>query len=242
MILRRLLAGLLLASVASAAEAGPPYLTDDPVPTDLGHWEIYAFTAAEGRASVLDGDAGFDLNYGAAKDVQLTATLPLSISHEPSAGWRSDTGDLEVAIKYRFVHDERSGISLAAFPRVILPTAGHADHEKTRILLPFWAQKDLGGGTSLFGGGGYEINPGAGNRNFWQAGVAVTQQLSERLSVGAELTREGRDTVDGSPSTSAGVGGILSLSKHGSLLVSAGPSWSGGQTSYHAYAAIGLFF
>ena len=31
------------------AMAGPPYITDDPVPTDTGHWEIYAFTAGEGH-------------------------------------------------------------------------------------------------------------------------------------------------------------------------------------------------
>lgn len=25
---------------SSSANAGPPFLTDDPEPTDLGHWEI----------------------------------------------------------------------------------------------------------------------------------------------------------------------------------------------------------
>jgi hypothetical protein len=25
------------------AIAGPPYLTDDPQPTESGHWEIYSF-------------------------------------------------------------------------------------------------------------------------------------------------------------------------------------------------------
>jgi hypothetical protein len=242
LIRRRLLAALMLASSATAAQAGPPYFTDDPVPTDLSHWEIYAFTAAEGRGAVLDADVGVDLNYGAAKDLQLTATVPLSLSHDRPGGWRSGTGDLEVAAKYRFVHDERSGISVAAFPRAILPTASHAANAKTRILLPVWAEKDFAGGTSLFGGGGYEINPGRGNRNFWQAGAAVTHDLSDQLSLGAELTRQGRDKADRSPQTSAGIGAILKLSDRNALLASAGPTWSGGETSYHAYAALGLFF
>ena len=47
--------------------AGPPYLTDDPVPTDTGHWEIYAFATGEGPRLDVDADAGLDLNYGAIK-------------------------------------------------------------------------------------------------------------------------------------------------------------------------------
>ena len=39
-------AALALAGSATAAFAGPPYLTDDPIPTDTGHWEIYAFGRA----------------------------------------------------------------------------------------------------------------------------------------------------------------------------------------------------
>jgi hypothetical protein len=27
------------------AHAGPPFITDDPEPVDLGHWEVYAFSA-----------------------------------------------------------------------------------------------------------------------------------------------------------------------------------------------------
>ena len=66
MRVRAALAGLLLAGIAAPAAAGPPYLTDDPVPTDLAHWEIYAFTSAEGHAEELEDDVGVDLNYGAA--------------------------------------------------------------------------------------------------------------------------------------------------------------------------------
>ena len=153
----------ILLGCASAAVAGPPYLTDDPEPTDAGHWEIYAFSAAEGRRSTIDADAGFDLNYGAAKGVQLTATVPLNFSHAPRDGWKGGAGDLELGIKYRFFNDEAHGVSAAIFPRAILPTASHSPGEKLRFLLPLWVQKDFGGGTSLFGGGGYTINPGAGN-------------------------------------------------------------------------------
>jgi hypothetical protein len=222
------------------AFAGPPYLTDDPVPTDTGHWEVYAFTAGEGHGATLDQDLGVDLNYGPIKNAQLTATLPLSFAHEPGEAWRGGSGDVDLGVKYRFIRDERSGFSAAIFPRVILPTAAHAQGDNTRLLLPLWVEQDFEGGTSVFGGGGYELNPGFGNRNFWQAALAVTHELSKTVSVGAELTRQGPDAVGGTPQTRAGAGAVLQLSKHYALLVSGGPTWADHRTGYHLYAALGL--
>jgi hypothetical protein len=235
------IAALALACAAPAF-AGPPYLTDDPAPTDTGHWEIYAFATGEGRHSTLDADAGFDLNSGPVRDVQLTATLPMSFTHEPGSGWTSGTGDLELAVKYRFLNDERGGFSAAIFPRVILPTSSIEHGEKTRLLLPLWLEKDFAGGTSVFGGGGYEVNPGRGNRNFWQAGIAVTKDVNDKLSVGAEIIRQGPDETGGTAQTRAGLGSIVKLSEHYAVLFSAGPTWADHRTAYHAYAALGLNF
>ena len=242
MSLVRLVAALAMTGTAVPALAGPPYLTDDPVPTDTGHWEIYAFTAAEGRRSTVDVDAGFDLNYGPVKGVQLTATLPLSFSHAPVEGWRSGTGDVELGVKYRFINDEKHGFSAAIFPRAILPTAAHSPGERTRFLLPIWIGKDFAGGTSLFGGGGFTINPGVGNRDFWQAAIAVTHDLSDRVSVGTEVTRQGSDVIGGTAQTRAGVGSIVKLGGPYALLFSGGPTWADHRTGYHFYGALGLNF
>jgi hypothetical protein len=238
----RMEVALACACAAPPAWAGPPYLTDDPIPTDTGHWEIYAFTAREGRGSTWDQDAGFDLNYGPVEGIQLTATLPLSFSHDPIGGAHGGTGDLEVGVKYRFLNDQAHGFSAAIFPRVILPTASHAAGEKARFLLPLWLGKDFKGGTSLFGGGGYLINRGPGNKDFWQAAVALTHDLSEGVSVGAEITRQGPDTVGATPQTRAGIGSIIHIGGAASLLVSGGPTWADHRTGYHFYGAIGLNF
>ena len=240
--MKSLARGVALASLAAPALAGPPYLTDDPAPTDRGHWEIYVFAAGEGRRSIVDADTGLDLNYGAAPGVQLTATLPLSFSHTTDEGWRGGTGDAELAVKYRFFNDVDRGLSAAIFPRVILPTAAHAPGEKTRLLLPIWLQKDFAGGTSLFGGGGLTINPGAGNRDFWQAGLALTHDVAKSLSVGAEVTRQGADVDGGTSQTRAGIGAVAQLSDRYALLVSAGPTWADHRTGYNAYAALGMDF
>jgi hypothetical protein len=66
---------LAAALIAGPALAGPPYGTDDPLPTDLGHWEIYAFGEGARTDGMFQGSTGLDINYGALPGVQLTATL-----------------------------------------------------------------------------------------------------------------------------------------------------------------------
>ena len=64
----------------SPAMAGPPYLTDDPEPTDYKHFEIYNFTNGTATRANTSGEAGIDINYGGAPNLQLTATLPAAYS------------------------------------------------------------------------------------------------------------------------------------------------------------------
>lgn len=234
------IAALALSLTPAPLVAGPPYLTDDPIPTETGHWEIFAFTAGEGHSSTIDDDVGLDLNYGAFQRVQLTATLPISFAHAPGDGWRSSTGDVELGLKYRVLHDAGSGLSAAVFPRAILPTATHSRGGNMQFLLPVWVGKDFAGGISVFGGGGYQINRGAGKRDFWQGGIAVTGNLRSDISVGAELTRQGPDVDQASAQTRAGIGSTIQLSGHSSLLFSGGPTWADHHTAYHFYAALGL--
>ncbi len=241
--LARFLAALALLAAPAAAWAGPPFLIDDPEPTDTGHWEIYApLWEAEGRGEDFGGALGAEINWGAAKDVQLTVGLPAAYTHD-ATGWHWAAGDLEASVKYRFYHDEAAGVQVAVFPGVTLPTAGKrmgAGH--VTALLPVWAQKDMGA-WSVFGGGGYAVNPGAGNRDYWTGGVAVTRQLGERLLVGVEAERQGADTVGGQASTSLGAGAIVDLPGPLRLLASGGPTIEDhGPTGFHAFAAVGLDF
>lgn len=237
------LAALLLA-LASPAAAGPPFLTDDPAPTDTGRWEVYAPALdAAGKGRDYDGALGVELNYGAAPDVQVTLGLPVAYVHDAD-GFRSGRGDLELSVKYRFFHDEAAGLSVAVFPAISLPTAVHGlGAGRVTALLPVWAQKDAGP-WSVFGGGGYAINPGAGNRDYWTGGLAVSRQVTDALLLGAEIDRQGADTIDGSPSTSLGLGAILQLRPPFRLLGSAGPTFVDGEDApgFHAFLALGLDF
>ena len=173
----------------------------------------------------------------------MTLGLPTAYVHDAD-GFRSGRGDLELSVKYRFFHDEAAGLSVAVFPAISLPTAVHGlGAGRVTALLPVWAQKDAGP-WSVFGGGGYAINPGAGNRDYWTGGLAVSRQVTDALLLGAEIDRQGADTIDGSPSTSLGLGAILQLRPPFRLLGSAGPTFVDGDDApgFHAFLALGLDF
>jgi hypothetical protein len=230
--------------VSSSARAGPPYLSDDPEPTDVGHWEIYNFATGLGGPAGLAGEAGFDINYGAAKDWQLTAVLPLAFG-APDAfsatGLRSGPGDVELAIKYKFLHQSDAGWTpdLAFFPRLFAPTADRAlGTGRLGLLLPIWAEKDLGP-WSVFGGGGYQINPGQDQRNFWQGGGAISRSLGDRLSLGAELYGQTKESREGGAYTTLNMAATYRLSRHWSWLTSAGPTWEKSRANgYVFYGAL----
>jgi hypothetical protein len=234
-----------MAALCSAgAHAGPPFLTDDPEPTDTGHWEIYApRVESAGKGADHEGSVGGEINYGAAENLQLTAGWSASYVHDAS-GYRWGRGDLELSAKYRFYHDDAAGISIAVFPGITLPTGSNGmGNRKVTALLPVWAQKDIGP-WSIFGGGGYAINPGRGNRDYWTGGLAVTRQLSKRFLLGVEVDRQGADAVDTRAETSLGMGAIWQLPAPFRLLASGGPTFVDGEAApgFHGYLALGLNF
>ena len=239
---RRLLVGTALLAAPTAAWAGPPFLTDDPEPTETGHWEIYGpLIEAGGKGAEYRGAAGVEINYGAAPDLQITVGIPVAFAHD-AHGTTWGAGDLEVSAKYRFYHDEKAGLSIAAFPGLTLPTASNGmGAGRVTGLLPVWIQKDSGK-WSVFGGGGYAINPGQGNRDYWTGGIAVSRQFTERLMIGVEAARQGADTVGGNGSTSLGIGAIYQLKAPFRLLASGGPTFEdgGGTAGFHMFLALGL--
>ena len=146
------------------ALAGPPYVSDDPQPTDYRHFEIYAFTAGTAARGDVGGASGIDFNYGAAPDLQLTATLPIGFDR-PTGGKNSfGLSNIELAAKYRFLHQDSFGLDVSIFPRIFLPSGSNVvGNSAPALLLPVWVQKDWAGGWSAFGGGcgvglRYDIN------------------------------------------------------------------------------------
>jgi len=223
---------------ASPAWAGPPYVTDDPEPTDLGRWEIYNFAGGAHTPGVTSGEAGLDLNYGAAKDVQLTLVLPAG--YVDAGSFDVGGGQIEAAAKFKLLHQDGFGIDLAVFPRAFIPTSGgQFGPPRMNLLLPIWAGKDFGP-WQVFGGGGYQINPGPGQRNFWTGGLAVTRDITKQLNLGAEVYARTADTDDGRSLVGVNLGAAWRLTPHWSLLAAGGPGIENARTEgqYDFYVAL----
>lgn len=195
-------AGLVLALIANQALAGPPYVSDDPEPTDYKHFEIYTFNNGTATRGDIGGETGIDFNYGAAPDLQLTATLPAAFDRPAASRTNFDLGNIELAAKYRFLHQDTFGLDVSFFPRVFLPSPSKTVGDDTAsLLLPIWVQKDWSGGWSAFGGGGCVIS-GRSSQNFCEAGGVVTYQLLPKLQLGVELFHQTADG-NGTPATSS---------------------------------------
>lgn len=208
-------AGLCLAAPASA---GPPYLSDDPEPTDYQHFEIYAFGAGNRTDAGTAGATGIDFNYGGAPNLQLTAVLPLEYDETGHAG----LGNIELAAKYKFLHQEDIGFDVAVFPRVFLPSISSLGDDHAAFMLPVWLQKDIGK-WSMFGGGGCVYNRGHGSQDFCFEGWAVTREIMDGVRLGAELFHQGASEMGGPVSTTIGFGGVFDLDEHHHLLAWYGP-------------------
>ncbi|MDR3527453.1 MAG: transporter [Rhizomicrobium sp.] len=214
--------GVLLA-LACPALAGPPFVTDDPQPTDAGHFEIYAFAQGAGGQDGAGASFGIDFNYGAAPDLQLTAVLPIETDMPKQGPSVSGLGNIELAAKYKFLHQEDFGWDVAVFPRVFLPSASKAvGDQHASLLLPLWAGRDWGQ-WSTFGGGGCVLNRGGDAQDYCLAGWALTRHVLPNLTLGAELVHQSADVKGGRASTGAGAGLIYDFNENLHLLAYAGP-------------------
>ncbi|MDR3581200.1 MAG: transporter [Oryzomonas sp.] len=216
--------------VPPAAWAGPPFITDDPEPVEYHHGEFYA---ASQYANNKDGKVGtlphFEFNYGVLPQVQLHLLVPLAFDHPNGGPTMYGLGDTEVGVKYRFIRESETTPQIGIFPLVHAPT-GDKDrglgNGHVPVFFPLWLQKSRGPWTT-YGGGGYWINPGSGNRNYWQLGWLGQRDLTKELTVGAELFYFGKDTDSGRDRTGYNVGGIFNLSEQHHILFSAGSDIAG---------------
>jgi hypothetical protein len=232
---------LALLVLATSAHAGPPYTTDDPEPVEYQHWEFYLASqdASTSRESSGTGPH-VEVNYGVVPNVQLHAIVPLAYDHADGAT-SYGVGDIELGTKVRFVQEDGKRPMVGVFPLLELPVgneskglgAGHL-----RAFLPVWLQSRHGAWQS-YGGGGYWINPGTGNRNYWLFGWQLQRELTKGLSLGAELYYTTPDEVGGDADLSFNVGIVLDFTDHHHLLVSAGRSIVG-ETIFQSYLAYQL--
>lgn len=236
--------GVWLFFPVSAAFAGPPFLTDDPEPVEHRHAELYLASqfshASEGTAVTLPH---VEANYGLLPNMQIHLIAPLELVSSRGQASHYGYGDTELGIKYRFVKESDSVPMVGIFPLVEVPTGDESKglgSGEVQVFLPVWFQKSWGPWTS-YGGGGYWINPGKGNRNWGFVGWEVQRDLSKRFTLGGEIYHKTPSVTDGDTSTGFNLGAIINIDDLQHVLISAGRDFSG-PTHAQFYVAYQLTF
>lgn len=210
--------------------AGPPFLTDDPQPVEYRHGELYIASQHAETAGGWSGTAPhFELNYGIAPEAQLHLVAPLAYDVPSSGRAQYGCGDTELGVKYRFLQETDTCPQAAVFPLIEAPTGSESDglgSGHMQAVLPIWLQKSVGEWT-VFGGGGYGINPGPGNDNWGFGGVAAQRQVTKSLSLGSEVWHRTAMETGGRDDTLFNVGTMLDFTEQQHLLLSAGRSVDG---------------
>ncbi|HZV79606.1 MAG TPA: hypothetical protein VFF60_08310 [Candidatus Binatus sp.] len=217
-----MLGSLLLLVRPGVARAGPPFFTDDPEPVEFRHYEIYAAAQYEHDADDVSGSFPLvEVNFGAARNLQLSASLPLSYTRASTTPAAYGLTSTELGAKYRFIPEGAGRPQCALYPQVIFGSEGPGGAGKPQFLLPLWLQKNYGAWT-VFGGGGRWFNPGPGNQDFWFSGLAVERELSGGATVGVEIYHSGSQTIGEESRTGVGLGFIAPLGAEHALLASFG--------------------
>lgn len=222
-----LLLAASLVVVPAVTMAGPPYATDDPEPVAYHHWEFSLATQQE-RAS--DGSTGtaphVEVNFGEAPNLQLHLIAPLAYARPSGGPTAYGAGDVELGAKVRFVEESASMPMAGVFPLVELPTGSESrglGGGHVRAFIPLWLQKSFAPWMT-YGGGGYWINPGAGNRDYWYVGWQLQRHVTEIATVGGEVFYTTPDRASGDGNLAFNVGLVLDFTEHHHVLPSAGRS------------------
>jgi hypothetical protein len=223
---------------------GPPFYTDDPDPVKLHHWEFYLASAQAKKSLDYSGTAPhFEVNYGVAPNVQLHVIAATSFDAPKHQKLRYGWGDTEIGLKYRFVEETDGRPQIGTFPQIEVPTGASSrglGGGNVRIFLPIWVQKSWGEWTS-YGGGGYCVNPGPENKDYWWFGWEVQRDVSKAVTLGAEIFTSTATARGESTTIGLNWGAIVSLGGGSAALVSIGRDIRGPNT-FFMYAAYYLTF
>jgi hypothetical protein len=220
---------LLLMPHAARAQAGPPYLTNDPGTPGNANWEINLAsmqTIARGGASYQTPQV--DMNFGVGDRIQLTYEIPYVVQADRGQPVRSGWSNGYPGVKWRFLDQGEDGWQAAAFPQVetgssLLSRQKGIAEPGPRYLLPFEVSKRAGPIDLDFEAGYYF----AGHRPRERIlGFVAGRSVTERLELDAEIYDDRAE--DALPhSTTLDVGGRYKLRTGLIALFMAGRSVNG---------------
>jgi hypothetical protein len=195
----------------------------------------------------------FEANWGAAPNLHLHIILPFGAiipsnnpRYLPAGVGPSAFGfqDIELGAKYRFIKETKRRPEIGTFTMFEIPTGSYAKGlgvGKVWYKLPIWAQKSWGHWTT-YGGGGYQIVPQIGYRNFTYGGWLLQRDIGKKLTLGAEVYSHGAEGIATAQTRSAtmiDIGGYYYIHNPGLQILFAYGHTAFGQTENYAY--LGLY-
>jgi hypothetical protein len=220
------------------AQAGPPFVTDDPDVPPVGGWEInIPFTLKRTPGSTQMNAPLLDFNYGLPQ-LQLEFDIPLAVSSDTKAT-NAGLGDLLYGVKWRFFDDEKTQIQLGTYPQMFAPTGNHRrglGGGRPNYILPLQAEKSWDKWT-LYGDLGYRLQTALGQQSYWYTGAVLQREINDRLSLGFELFGNTTTVPNGRPDVAFNVGGSLKLNEHLNFIFTGGRDFVG---DTHAMLYLGL--
>ncbi len=172
------------------AQAGPPYMTNDPGTPGHGNWEINLAVAPSLSRDGADLQVPqVDLNFGLGDRIQLTYEIPYVVTTESGQPRQSGWGNAIPGIKWRFLDQGEDGWAASVFPQVETPGPAHARAvgiatPAPRYLLPLEAARKLGPIDIDFEIGQYFGGRGPRERIL---GVVAGRALGPRFEMAVEL-------------------------------------------------------
>jgi hypothetical protein len=238
-------AALAILGITGIAYGGPPFVTDDPEPVELHHWEFYIASMHSELGGDWSGTAPhFELNYGAVPDLQLHTIVPLAYDSPPDGPVRYGWGDVELGAKYRFVQETNGWPQIGAFPLIEIPSGSERENlgnGHAQAFIPLWVQKSWGPWTA-YGGGGYGINSFSGHNNWGYVGGVLQKQVLTNLLIGVEIYHQTLYQTDfPNQGTAFNIGTVYDFTDNHHLLFSIGRSIDG-PIGFQCYIAYQLTF
>jgi hypothetical protein len=213
-----------LAFSNARAQGGPPLITDDPGTPGSGKFEINLAIAFERRPSEVAFDApAIDINYGVGENIQLTLQTAPVVLKRRDHGLVGGVGGTEAALKWRFLDEEKAGVDVSMFPRVIFNILQSSvrrglSEDGTRVQLPFQVAKKFGKVALDFEWGALASTVG---RSEWLYGIVGGVELTKSTTVMAELHGTSRMSFDRDV-LAVNVGIRQKLTEHSILIASLG--------------------
>jgi hypothetical protein len=226
------------------ADAGPPYITNDPGTPGNGNWEINLGSMSTVSGGVTSWQLPqIDLNYGLGDRIQLTYEIPYVVQTASGAPSASGWSNAYPGIKWRFLDQGEGGWQMSTFPQ--LETAGSVSAQRRglaedgpRLLVPFEVARSVGPLDLDFEAGYYFPLHDHGSEERI-LGFVAGHKFSQRLELDAELYND--HAMGALPNyTTLDVGGRYRLGRGFILLFMAGRSIanSSGQVDFMSYVGI----